>query len=124
MQTLKKAIHEYYFRTELYINAFYDDLAKHPDRHSGIKKEEIHDDFEARNCYKNESPVDFYEGIKQLLRFNGISLFRMAEDFDMNEDTLKRRLQNLRDYIDPDFLTEICLYFKLPDWHSRCGFMR
>lgn len=114
---------EYYAQTKLYLNAFYDELEKHPESH-GVKREDIHDDFDAKDSYGKDYPMDFYEGIKQLLKFNKISLSKMAEDFDMSDDTLKRRLQNPRDYKDVDFLTEICLYFKLPDWHSRLIFKR
>lgn len=115
---------EFYAQTQLYVDAFTADLARHPDRHPKVKQEDIHDEYDAREYYCNEFPIDFYEGIKQLLRFNGISLSKMAEDLDMNEDTLKRRLNNPRDYRDSDFLAEICLYFKLPDWHSELLFQR
>lgn len=115
---------EYYAQTKLYLEAFIEELDKHPDRHPGINRDEIHDEYDARDYYGRDFPMDFYEGIKQLLKFNGISLSKMAEDLDMNEDTLKRRLRNPRDYRDADFLTEICLYFKLPDWHSKLIFKR
>lgn len=42
----------------------------------------------------------------------------------MDESTLTRNLEAPRKFMNEDYLTAICLYFKLPDWISRLVFKR
>ena len=46
----------------------------------------------------------------------------LAEYFNMDDSTFKRVIDDPKKYRNEDFLTLICLFFKLPDWLSRLVF--
>ena len=59
-----------------------------------------------------------------LKKQNQTSISALARFLHMDESTLTRNLENPRKYMNEDYLTAICLYFKLPDWISRLVFRR
>lgn len=48
----------------------------------------------------------------------------LAEYLNMDDSAFARSLSDPRCYTNPDYLTLLCLYFKLPDWLSRLAFKR
>ena len=91
---------------------------------SDIIKQEKVDELDAKEIYVNRFPVEFKECIKLLKKKNKGSDEKLAEYFDMDDSTLSRWLEDPRKYRNEDFLTLLCLYFKLPDWLSRMVFKR
>ena len=55
---------------------------------------------------------------------NGLSLENMCEMLSMDRRTLNRWLEESKRYRNEDFLTILCLIFKLPDWLSLMLFKR
>jgi transcriptional regulator with XRE-family HTH domain len=53
-----------------------------------------------------------------------MSLDKMAELISMDRKTMTRWLEDSRKYRNEDFLTILCLIFKLPDWLSMVLFKR
>lgn len=59
-----------------------------------------------------------------LKKYNKTSYAKIAEFLYMTDDMFGRFLTDPRKYRNEDFLTALCLYFKLPDWLSRMLFKR
>ncbi|MBQ9685998.1 MAG: hypothetical protein IJV41_05520 [Oscillospiraceae bacterium] len=82
------------------------------------------DELDARDLFEEMFPTDFKAAIKQLQKKNKCSNATLAADLKMDDSTFARALDNPRQYRNEDFLTILCLYFKLPDWISRLLFKR
>lgn len=83
------------------------------------------DEIEAKELYISEFPTDFKKAIEHLKQQNpGTKYLDLAEYFNMDDSTFKRAIDDPKKYRNEDFLTLICLFFKLPDWLSRLVFKR
>ena len=82
------------------------------------------DELDAQNIYIQRFPSTFKGAIDLLKKQNKTSISALARFLCMDESTLTRNLENPRRYLNEDYLTAICLYFKLPDWISRLVFKR
>lgn len=60
----------------------------------------------------------------ELKKKNGATNAKLAEFFNMDDATFGRWLDDPKRYRNEDFLTMLCLYFKLPDWLSSLVFKR
>lgn len=82
------------------------------------------DELDAQNLYIQRFPTTFKGAIDLLKKQNKTSISALARFLCMDEGTLTRNLDNPRKFMNEDYLTAICLYFKLPDWISRLVFKR
>lgn len=76
-------------------------------------------EIEARRVYKREFPKRFKDAVAMLRKKNGFSISKMAEILSMDDSTFSRWVDDPKKYRNEDFLTMLCLIFKLPDWISR-----
>ena len=88
-----------------------------------INREQL-DELDAQNAYIQRFPATFKGAVDLLKKQNQTSISALARFLHMDESTLTRNLENPRKYMNEDYLTAICLYFKLPDWISRLVFRR
>jgi len=88
-----------------------------------INSEQI-DELDAQDIYIQRFSSTFRGAIDLLKKQNKTSISALARFLYMDEATLTRNLENPRKYMSEDYLTMICLYFKLPDWISRLVFKR
>lgn len=82
------------------------------------------DDFDAKRMFLKEFPLDFKEAVDKLREVNGMSLDTLAELILLDRKTLTRWLVDSKKYRNEDFLTILCLVFRLPDWLSMMLFKR
>ena len=82
------------------------------------------DELDAKTMYIQTFPKTFKEAIDLLKKRNKTSISALARFLNMDESTLTRNLEAPRKFMNEDYLTAICLYFKLPDWISRLVFKR
>ncbi len=82
------------------------------------------DEFDAKRKYIDDFPVDFKGAVDMLKKYNKTSYAKIAEALYMTDDMFGRTLSDPKKYRNEDFLTALCLYFKLPDWLSRLLFKR
>ena len=82
------------------------------------------DEFDAKRKYIAEFPVEFKDAVDLLKKYNKTSYAKIAEFLYMTDDMFGRSLTDPKKYKNEDFLTALCLYFKLPDWLSRMLFKR
>lgn len=88
-----------------------------------INKEQM-DELEAKTMYIQSFPKTFKGAIELLKKQNKVNNPMLAEYLNMDDSTFARSLSDPRCYTNPDYLTLLCLYFKLPDWLSRLVFKR
>jgi Zn-dependent peptidase ImmA (M78 family) len=88
-----------------------------------INREHL-DELDAKTLYIQKFPKDFKGAIEQLKKQNKTSNAKMAEFLNMDDSTFARSLDDPKKYMNEDYLTVLCLYFKLPDWISRMVFKR
>ena len=91
---------------------------------SDIINEEQIDEIDARIKYEEEFPKKFKEALKKLKSKNKLSDAKLAEIWGMDDSTFSRALDDPRRYRNEDFMTLLCLVFKLPDWISELLFRR
>lgn len=82
------------------------------------------DELDAKNMYIQSFPKTFKGAIELLKKKNKVNNPMLAEYLHMDDSTFARSLSDPRVYMNPDYLTLLCLYFKLPDWISRLVFKR
>lgn len=82
------------------------------------------DEFDAKGKYIADFPLEFKAAVDMLKKYNKTSYAKIAEFLYMTDDMFGRFLTDPRKYRNEDFLTALCLYFKLPDWLSRMLFKR
>lgn len=88
-----------------------------------INSEQI-DELEAKTMYIQSFPKTFKGAIELLKKQNKVNNPMLAEYLNMDDSTFARSLSDPRCYMNADYLTLLCLYFKLPDWLSRLVFKR
>lgn len=88
-----------------------------------INKEQM-DELEAKTMYIQSFPKTFKGAIELLKKQNKVNNPMLAEYLNMDDSAFARSLSDPRCYTNPDYLTLLCLYFKLPDWLSRLVFKR
>ena len=91
--------------------------------HDIINERQV-DELDAREIYIGLFPKDFKEAVTMLKKQRKISNAKLAEIWNMDDSTFARVLDDRRRYRNEDFLTLLCLCFKLPDWISRLLFKR
>ena len=84
----------------------------------------ILDDYEAKHKFKEVFPMNFAEAIEMLRKKSGISQERLSLLLNMDRKTWLRWVENPSKYRNEDFLTMLCIIFKLPDWISVLLFNR
>lgn len=82
------------------------------------------DELDAKEIYIQRFPRSFKEAVVELKKKNGATNAKLAEFFNMDDATFGRWLDDPKRYRNEDFLTMLCLYFKLPDWLSSLVFKR
>ena len=88
-----------------------------------VNKEHL-DELDAKTLYIQRFPMDFKAAIELLKKQNKVSNAKLAEFLNMDDSTFARSLEDPKKYMNEDYLTILCLYFKLPDWISRLVFKR
>ena len=88
-----------------------------------INKEHL-DELDAKTKFIQSFPKDFKGAIELLKKQNKVSNAVLAEFLNMDDSTFARSLEDPKKYMNEDYLTMLCLYFKLPDWISRLIFKR
>lgn len=91
---------------------------------SDLINSEQMDELDARETYIQGFPKSFKGAIELLKRKNKVNNSDVAEYLHMDDSTFTRSLEDPRRYMNADYLTMLCLYFKLPDWISRLVFKR
>ena len=89
-----------------------------------IINEQQVDEIDAMDMFIDAFPRDFKEVVNMLKKMNHLSNAKLAELFQMDDSTFARILDDPRRYRNEDFLTLLCLCFKLPDWISSLLFKR
>lgn len=112
--------HMYYDEDYLRQTAFYLSDIKNK---AQLEGQEL-DDFDAKRLFLQEFPTNFKDAVDKLRELNDMSLDKMAELISMDRKTMTRWLEDSRKYRNEDFLTILCLIFKLPDWLSMVLFKR
>ncbi|MBR2258244.1 MAG: hypothetical protein IJ899_13115 [Blautia sp.] len=82
------------------------------------------DELDARDVFIDLFPRDFKSAVGMLKKKNKISNAKLAALWNMDDSTFARALDDPRRYRNEDFLTILCLCFKLPDWISELLFKR
>ena len=82
------------------------------------------DELDAKTIYVQSFPKSFKGAIELLKKKNNVNNSDVAEYMHMDDSTFARSLEDPRRYMNADFLTMLCLFFKLPDWISRLVFKR
>ena len=82
------------------------------------------DELDAQEIYIRSFPKSFKSAIELLKKKNGVINTDAAMYMHMDDSTFARSLEDPRRYMNADFLTMLCLFFKLPDWISRLVFKR
>lgn len=82
------------------------------------------DELDAQERYVQGFPKSFKGAIELLKKKNGVNNYEAAAYMHMDDSTFARTLDDPRRYMNVDFLTMLCLFFKLPDWISRLVFKR
>ena len=82
------------------------------------------DELDAKTIYVQSFPKSFKGAIELLKKKNGVNNSDVAVYMHMDDSTFARSLEDSRRYMNADFLTMLCLFFKLPDWISRLVFKR
>ncbi|MEG1195163.1 MAG: hypothetical protein RSE58_06245 [Clostridia bacterium] len=88
-----------------------------------IIKENL-DELDAKTKYIQTFPKSFKDTIEQLKQQNAVSNIKLAEFLNMDDSTFGRSIGDPKRYMNEDYLTVLCLYFRLPDWISRLVFKR
>ena len=91
--------------------------------HDIINERQV-DELDAREIYTDLFPRDFKEAVTMLKKKRKVSNAKLAEIWSMDDSTFARVLDDPRRYRNEDFLTLLCLCFRLPDWISRLVFKR
>ena len=89
-----------------------------------IINEQQVDEIDAMDMFIDAFPRDFKEVVNMLKKMNHLSNAKLAELFQMDDSIFARILDDPRRYRNEDFLTLLCLCFKLPDWISSLLFKR
>ena len=84
-----------------------------------LAKQEVFNEMEAEQKYKNEFPESFREGLKKLMARARISFEEMAERLNISHSTFKRWLRNPETKVTVDFVMMVSLVLVLPDWISN-----
>jgi len=112
--------HMYYDEDYLRQTAFYLSDIKNK---AQLEGQEL-DDFDAKRLFLQEFPTNFKDAVEKLREINGITLENMVEMLSMDRRTFGRWLNDSRRYRNEDFITLLCIIFKLPDWISMMLFKR
>ena len=113
---------EIYEHGKLYYDA---DYVKQTEFYLGdLLNSENVNEIQAEKRYKDAFPSNFEEGFDQLMRQNGDTRQSIADKLHMEKRTLDRWLADPDRFISIDFLTILCLTWKIPDWLSPVLFDR
>ncbi len=88
-----------------------------------INREQV-DELDAKEIYIDRFPVNFRDAIKMLKKKAKLTDAALAEYLNMDDSTFMRWIDDPKKYRNEDFLTLLCLFFKLPDWISQMVFKR
>ena len=88
-----------------------------------INREQV-DELDAKEIYIDRFPVSFRDAVKMLKKKAKLTDAALAEYLNMDDSTFMRWIDDPKKYRNEDFLTLLCLFFKLPDWISQMVFKR
>jgi len=91
---------------------------------SDLINREQTDELDVKTIFIQSFPKSFKGAIEMLKKKNGVNNSEVAAYLHMDDSTFSRCLEDPRRYMNADFLTMLCLFFKLPDWVSRLVFKR
>lgn len=82
-----------------------------------IMRAEQMDEIDAKIEYKARFPRSFVKAFDQVMKANGYTRERIADELGIHVNTLSNRL-NGKTQISLDFIVRACLLWRLPDWIS------
>ena len=82
-----------------------------------IMRAEEMDEIDARMAYKERFPRKIVDAFDQVMKANGYTRERTADELGISVRTLYDRLHGKK-AITLDFIVRVCLLWKLPDWIS------